>query len=131
MTWPDHLTRRSSARPSRFGAHAWSRLIRELKAEVRHLGGVDLAATPTGEAVAVTYTVTGHEHCLACDTYSTSTENLVAILRTVQAWRVIERHEVTSHLTRRLRVGNLPPWSEVDRPFTLASGSQLALPGVS
>jgi hypothetical protein len=76
-------------------------------------------AEPLDTGIALYFQLSGHPHCMACDTYYRAADNIAAIAKHIEATRAIERYGVANLAEMFAGFVSLPqpgltrPWWEV------------------
>lgn len=71
---------------------------------------------PADPGVAVYFDLDGRPHCLPCDTYTKTAQNIAAIAAHIEATRAIERYGVSSVTEMFTGFAALPPPSTIQLP---------------
>lgn len=126
LDWPAGWPRSGRRRHATFKVD-YSKMLRELDAEIHKLGGTNAIVSsnrelrldgmprqdkgePLDPGVALYFELKGRQKVFACDTYTTVRDNLRAISLTLESLRAISRYGATTMLERAMSSFDaLPP----------------------
>lgn len=120
LTWPQGWKRTSYRRSSKFAVSSVGSAAQRIIKEMKLLGGSKVVistnlelrrdglpyanqAQPEDGGVAVYFVYRDKQMCFACDTYKKIQENLVAIAKTIEALRGMERWGASDMMERAFR----------------------------